>query len=88
MLGINEPFLAELVPVVVGVMEDAYPELQEKQEFIMSVLTQDEEKFLITLESGQAKSSEIIHDLKREGQSEIPGSQAFMLYDTFGFPLT
>ena len=86
-LGINEPFLAELVPVVVGVMEDAYPELQEKQEFIMSVLTQDEEKFLITLESGQAKASEIIHDLKRKGQSEIPGSQAFMLYDTFGFPI-
>ena len=86
-LGIQRPFLADLVPVVVDIMKDAYPELSEKEQFIMNVLTNDEQKFLVTLESGQSKASEVIAESLKKGLKVIPGDQAFMLYDTFGFPI-
>ncbi len=86
-IGIKRPFLADLVPVVVDIMGSAYPELHEKERFIMDVLTRDEEKFLVTLESGQSKAIEIIAESAKQGLKAVPGAQAFMLYDTFGFPI-
>ena len=65
-LGIKKLFLAQLVPVVTATMGDAYPELREKEEYIQDILAKDEERFLSTLEGGQARAQEMcIRD--REG---------------------
>jgi alanyl-tRNA synthetase len=87
MLGIKRPFLAELVPVVVQIMGDAYPELKEREGYIKQVLTRDEERFLNTLEDGQARASQMIAGAKARGCRVLPGKDAFVLYDTFGFPI-
>ncbi len=86
-LGIKKLFLAQLVPVVTAIMGDAYPELREKEEYIQDILAKDEERFLSTLEGGQARAQEIIEEAKRLGRTVLPGREAFLLYDTFGFPI-
>ena len=86
-LGVEKPFLAQLVPVVTSLMGDAYPELKEKEDYIKDTLTRDEERFLTTLEGGQARAQELIADAKKLGHTELPGQAAFLLYDTFGFPI-
>ncbi len=86
-LGIERPFMADLVPVVAEVMGDAYPELGQKQEFIRKLLSQDEVRFLRTLSEGEKRASDLIESAKGEGKSEISGRDAFVLYDTFGFPI-
>lgn len=87
MLGIKRPFLAELVPVVIRIMGDAYPELREREDYIKGILTRDEERFLSTLEDGQERASQIIAAAQAQGLRVLPGKDAFMLYDTFGFPI-
>lgn len=86
-LGMREPFMAKLVPVVAEVMKDAYPELQEKQDFIQRLITEDESRFLATLEDGQKRVDSLIASAKEKGLRELPGKDAFLLYDTFGFPI-
>lgn len=86
-LGMRRPFLAELVPVVAEVMKDAYPELGAKTSFIQRILTQDEERFLSTLVEGQKRSLALIASAKEKGLKALPGKDAFLLYDTFGFPI-
>ena len=86
-LGIEEPFLSELVPVVTDIMGDAYPELREKEEYVKRILTQDEERFLNTLEDGQGRAWEIIDSTKKKAHTVLSGKDAFLLYDTFGFPI-
>jgi alanyl-tRNA synthetase len=86
-LGMREPFLGELVPVVAEVMKDAYPELGAKTEFIQKILTQDEERFLSTLEEGHKRALSLIATAKGKGLQVLPGKDAFLLYDTFGFPI-
>jgi alanyl-tRNA synthetase len=82
-LGINKPFMFNLVDVVGDIMNEFYPYLNEKAEFVKKVIKSEEERFLATLADGEKKLEDIIKDL--DGK-EISGKDAFMLYDTFGFP--
>ena len=80
-LGINKPFLYELVDVVAESMKAYYPYLQGKKEFIAKMIKAEEEKFLKTLENGE---SMLLKSIK--GKDELSGKDMFLLYDTFGFP--
>ena len=86
-LGIEKPFMAEIVSVVAGLMSDAYPELEEKREFIERLLTQDEVRFLRTLAEGEKRAADLIGLTKAAQADRIGGKDAFVLYDTFGFPI-
>ncbi|MFD1864002.1 alanine--tRNA ligase [Planococcus chinensis] len=86
-LGIEKPFMYELVPVVGSIMQDFYPEVTEKQDFIIRVMKLEEERFHETLHDGLTILSEVIKAQKAAGSNEIPGEDAFRLYDTYGFPV-
>src|SRR5690606_11559209 len=83
LLGRRVPTLAEMVPTVVRLMGDAYPVLREKQQTILDWVRQEEENFLRTIEAGLARLDELF----ARGVTEIGGDEAFLLYDTFGFPI-
>ncbi|MCF6138044.1 alanine--tRNA ligase [Pseudalkalibacillus berkeleyi] len=85
-LDISKPFMFELVPVVADVMKDFYPNVQENTDFIQKVVKNEEERFHETINDGLAILSEMIKKAKGKGQSELSGSDAFKLYDTYGFP--
>ena len=82
-LGINRPFLYEIVDEVVEVMKSFYPNIESKKEIVKKIIKQEEEKFLETLNGGEKRISDIV----KSGVKEISGSDAFMLYDTYGFPI-
>jgi len=86
-LGLEEPFLYKNVAVVSNLMKDAYPELEEKKDFVQEVIKLEEERFFVTLKEGVKKVEEIIQAANSEGRREITGAEAFTLYDTYGFPL-
>ena len=86
-LGIEKPFMFELVPVVGEIMNDFYPEVTDKQDFIIRVMKLEEERFHETLHDGLAILSTVVEQQKAAGHSEIPGEDAFRLYDTYGFPV-
>lgn len=83
-MKIERPFLSELVDVVVDMMKDFYPYLKEKKTIIKKIVVAEENKFLETLLSGEKKFHDITSNLAGK---TIPGSDAFLLYDTYGFPL-
>ena len=80
-LGINRPFLYQLVDVVVEMMKDFYPYLVSKKEYIKKLIIAEEEKFIKTLSNGEALLTELIKESKT-----LSGKDMFKLYDTFGFP--
>ena len=82
-LDIKEPILYKLVQSVVSTMSDAYPELKEKQTHIEQTILNEEESFLLTLERGVIQFEKIV----KNSSDTISGSDAFKLYDTYGFPL-
>lgn len=82
----DDIFLHKLVPYVVEVMKEAYPELEEKQEYIIKVIQLEEERFSLTLKNGIEMLNEEIERLTNEGATKFPGETSFKLYDTFGFP--
>ncbi|GAB6934332.1 alanine--tRNA ligase [Calditerricola yamamurae] len=86
-LGIDRPFLHELVPVVGAIMGDYYPEVVEKADLIRRVIRTEEERFHETLEEGLSLLQELVDAAKREGRDTITGEEVFRLYDTYGFPL-
>ena len=86
-IGIEKPFMFELVPTVGEIMQDFYPEVKEKTEFIQRVIKNEENRFHETLDGGLAILSEVIKKEKAAGLNVIPGSDAFRLYDTYGFPV-
>ncbi|HWK24360.1 MAG TPA: alanine--tRNA ligase [Ureibacillus sp.] len=86
-IGIEKPFMFELVPTVGEIMQDFYPQVKEKVEFIQRVIKNEENRFHETLDGGLAILSEVIKKQKEAGLSVIPGSDAFRLYDTYGFPV-
>ena len=83
-LGANSAFFAELLPVLVQEMGDAYPDLRTQQTSIAAALLAEEEQFARTLDNGMAILDEALASL--EG-SELPGDIIFRLYDTYGFPV-
>lgn len=85
-LKMNEPFLAPLSKVLVKVMGDAFPELEKSKSLIFKVIEEEEISFHKTLDNGINKIETIFKQLKAKGENQIPGKQAFELYDTFGFP--
>ncbi|MBG9987637.1 alanine--tRNA ligase [Aerococcaceae bacterium DSM 111176] len=86
-LGITDKFLSELVPTIVDIMKDFYPELETNQAFVQKILVQEENRFHETLEAGEQQLESILAELKAQDSTVISGAQAFQLYDTFGFPL-
>ncbi|SDM82280.1 alanyl-tRNA synthetase [Psychrobacillus sp. OK028] len=86
-LGIEKPFLYELVPVVGEIMKDFYPEVTEKQDFIMRVMKNEEERFHETLHDGLTILEKVIKEQQAKGETYIPGTTTFTLYDTYGFPI-
>ncbi len=83
MLGLELPFLYNIVDTVVDNYKEAYPELEENRQKIKDVIKKEEEKFKQTLDRGQ----KLLDDLLSDGSKEISGENAFKLYDTYGFPL-
>lgn len=86
-LGFEGPFLAEMARLVIDLMGDHYTELKRRRQFICDVITREEERFLSTLSVGLSRLDELAMQLKEDGLDEIPGEEAFRLYDTYGFPL-
>lgn len=86
-LGIEKPFLYQMVGVVADLMGDAYPEIREKQTYVEQVIKIEEERFHETLHEGMRLVSDIVEKVKAEGRQSISGQEAFLLYDTYGFPL-
>ena len=86
-LGINDPFMYNLVPVTGDIMKDYYPEVNEKKEFIMKVIKNEEVRFHETLSDGMAILSTVIEKAKSSDTFTVSGEDAFQLYDTYGFPI-
>ena len=86
-LGQKESFLFRLVPVLVQEMGGAFPELSAQRELITKVIKEEEESFLRTLSNGINMLSSAIGAVKAAGKTELDGTQAFRLFDTYGFPL-
>ena len=87
LLGIPGEFLANLAQTVIAVSKDGYPELEEKKEHILKVLTMEEEKFNKTIDQGLEILSGLCKELKESGKTVLSGEDAFKLYDTYGFPM-
>lgn len=86
-LGIDRPFMYMLVPIIGEIMNDFYPEVSAKKDFIMRVIKNEEERFHETLQDGLGILSNVISMQQAAGLTVIPGSDAFRLYDTYGFPV-
>lgn len=86
-LGIKGSFLPELAVTVIDGSKGGYPELEEKKDFILNVIRQEEEKFEKTFEQGLEILENMETELESSGSKELSGENAFKLYDTFGFPL-
>ncbi len=87
LLGISGKFLSELSAAVIAGSKDGYPELEEKKDFIFKVLTQEEDKFNKTIDQGLSILSGMEKKLQETGEKTLSGTDAFTLYDTYGFPL-
>lgn len=86
-LGITKPFLGDLVPTVAGIMQSYYPEIGNDLDFIQTVINNEENRFIETIEEGEIILNDFIAKLKAEEKTELAGAAAFKLYDTYGFPL-
>ncbi|MDE6584526.1 MAG: alanine--tRNA ligase, partial [Anaeroplasmataceae bacterium] len=82
-LGIEKPFMAELVDEVIAIMDPFYPYLHEKVDIIKEIISSEEEKFLMTLAAGEKRFEAIA----AKSKDMISGEDAFTLYDTYGFPI-
>ncbi len=87
LLGIDGLFLAKLSGTVIAGSKDGYPELEEKQEFILKVLTNEETQFNKTIDQGLRILAEMEEELSRSGNKTLDGGAVFKLYDTYGFPV-
>ena len=85
-LGLNKPFLFQLVGIVGEVMGAHYPEVNEKREWIEKVIRTEEERFHETLTDGLQLLAQVVLQTKTDGSAIISGADAFKLYDTYGFP--
>ena len=86
-LGRKEAFMFRLLPVLVQEMGDAFPELKAQQELIARVMKEEEDSFLRTLERGINLLNGAMDELKAHGKTILDGTDAFRLFDTYGFPL-
>ncbi|MDZ4836128.1 MAG: alanine--tRNA ligase [Candidatus Melainabacteria bacterium] len=82
LLGIDKPFLHNLVPIIVSIYGDAYPELKKNEEFVSQAIKEEEERFAKTIDRG----IKFLDELLREPGDTVDGAKAFNLYSTYGFP--
>lgn len=87
LLGIQGTFLAELSKVVIREAKDGYPELEEKKEYILKLLTLEEEKFNKTIDMGLSILADMMKEMEKKNTKVLTGEEVFKLYDTYGFPL-
>lgn len=85
-LGFEKPFINELVAVLTTQMGPYFPELERNKELIKNVIAEEENSFLRTLSTGLNRLQKIIDEVKTNGSNTVKGTEAFELYDTFGFP--
>lgn len=87
LLGIDGIFLAKLSETVIEGSKGGYPELEEKKQFILNVLTQEENNFNKTIDQGLGILADMEAEMEKKGEKVLSGEDAFKLYDTYGFPL-
>ena len=87
LLGINGMFLRGLCEIVIAQNEGAYPELKTKYDYILKVMTLEEERFNATIDAGLGILNGLVADAKEKGETTLSGADTFKLYDTFGFPV-
>ncbi|MEA4813432.1 MAG: alanine--tRNA ligase [Oscillospiraceae bacterium] len=87
LLGVDKPFLYKVCDTVIHENEGHYPDLREKQAYITRVIKVEEENFARTIDDGMKIFSEILVEHKAKGETVFSGSDAFKLYDTYGFPI-
>ncbi len=87
LLGIDGAFLSDVALTVIGESKQAYPELEEKREYIQKVIAIEEERFEKTINQGLEILSEMIADLEAKDLKQLDGASCFKLYDTYGFPI-
>ena len=87
LLGVNEPFLYEVIDTVVHENECQYPELREKQAYITRVVKTEEESFAKTIDGGMKIFADMLKEHTEKGEKVFSGADAFKLYDTYGFPI-
>ncbi len=87
LLGINHPFLVDTVTVSINESCKAYPELEEKRDYILKVISMEEERFDATVDAGLSILSDLIRGAISDHADTISGDEVFKLYDTFGFPI-
>ena len=87
LLGVDEPFLYRVVDTVIHESECQYPELREKQDYITRVVRTEEENFARTIDAGMKIFADLLAEHKAKGETVFSGSDAFKLYDTYGFPI-
>ena len=87
LLGINDKFLAQLCKTVIDESKDGYPELEDKKEYILKLLTIEEDNFNKTIDQGLSILADLEENLVKVGKNTLDGEDAFKLYDTYGFPL-
>jgi len=87
LLGVNEPFLYNVIDTVIHENECQYPELREKQEYITRVIKSEEESFNKTIDAGMQIFASLLEEHKVKGETVFSGADAFKLYDTYGFPV-
>ncbi len=86
-LNFKDPFMYQLVPTLVEVMGQTFPELAQRQDYISQVIQAEEDRFMRTLKDGMARFAKISADTKAKNKTEIAGAEVFSLYDTYGFPM-
>ena len=87
MLGIEGNFLHDVAKIVIRESKGAYPELEEKQDYIEKVIKVEEERFQATIDQGLNILNQFIQEVKNSGSKELSGEMVFKLHDTYGFPL-
>lgn len=86
-LGIDGVFLGKVAQVAIDAYKGPYPEIGERQDFVLAELRAEEEKFLVTLQKGEAEFEKMLPNLQKNPQKVMSGRLAFKLYDTYGFPI-
>ncbi len=87
LLNIDRQFLFEVADTVINCSKDAYPELEEKRDYIKRIIQKEEERFDATIDNGIVVLNGYIKNAKKENRRELTGAEAFKLHDTYGFPL-
>ena len=87
LLGVNEPFLYQILDTVIHENEGEYKDLRQKQDYITRVVRTEEENFAKTIDGGMKIFADLLAEHKAKGETQFSGKDAFKLYDTYGFPV-